>query len=83
MIKLEERDYKLLERVSDKLSTKYEILQLKDEHYIESDNLLVIVEDLLDRINDLEEELEDKEQELHQEPIKDYYDEYGVSRNDF
>ena len=56
------------------------------EHFPNKD--LISVDDLLSEIEDLDSEitrLEEKIEELEnqEEPIKDYYDYYGVSRKDF
>ena len=48
---------------------------------ISIEDLLSIIEDLDDEVSRLEEEIRDLENQ--EEPIRDYYDYYGVSRNDF
>jgi hypothetical protein len=64
MIKLKEYDYRLLNRVSEKLSLKIDIKEIDDELYIKNDDLLSILEELYDCNGYLEERIQDMEQEI-------------------
>lgn len=52
-----------------------------NQDLISVDDLLSVIEDLDSEIESLKEKIEELENQ--EEPIKDYYDYYGVSRNDF
>lgn len=78
---IDERDMKLLKKISDITNIGYGIIEVPTVgSYIENDSLIVMLEDLLTEYNKLEEDFEDYK---NQEEIKDEYDFYGVSRNDF
>ena len=64
MIKLEDYDVRLLERVSKKLSTDFGIKEIDDEFYIKEDVLFSLIDELYDYAGHLEEELEDMEQDI-------------------
>lgn len=64
MIKLKEYDYRLLNRVSEKLSLKIDIKEIDDELYIKNDDLLSVIEELYDCNGYLEERIQDMEQEI-------------------
>lgn len=56
------------------------------EGYIDAQDLLAIISDLIVEYHRKEEELEDKEnycKEWHQEKKVDWYDQYGISKQDF
>ena len=76
LIRLNETDEHTIERASDRTFTSY-----AENGIISVDTLLVAIDDLVDEIDKLKEEIEDLENQ--EEPIRDYYDYYGVSRNDF
>lgn len=76
LIRLGETDEHIIERASNRTSTSY-----AENGIISIDTLLVAIDDLVDEIDKLKEEIEDLENQ--EEPIRDYYDYYGVSRNDF
>ena len=76
LIRLNETDEHTIERASDRTFTSY-----AENGIISVDTLLVAIDDLVDEIDKLKEEIEELENQ--EEPIKDYYDYYGVSRNDF
>ena len=63
MIKLEDYDVRLLDRVSNKLSLKIDVKEIDDEFYIKNDDLLSVIDELYDRVGDLEEQIEDIEQD--------------------
>ena len=63
MIKLEDYDVRLLERVSNKLDLLIDTKIIDDEYYIKNDDLLSVIDELYDRIGDLEEQIEDIEQD--------------------
>ena len=52
-----------------------------NQDLISVDDLLSVIEDLDSEINGLKEKIEELENQ--EEPIRDYYDYYGVSRNNF
>lgn len=54
----------------------------KNKDIISVEDIIVELEEAYGEIEHLEEEIEDLENGDN-EPIKDYYDYYGVSRNDF
>ena len=64
MIKLKEYDYRLLNRVSEKLSLKIDIKDIDEEYYIKNDELIAVIEELYDCYGYLEERIQDMEQEL-------------------
>ena len=76
LIRLNETDEHTIERAGDRTLTSY-----AENGIISVDTLLVAIDDLVDEIDKLKEEIEDLENQ--EEPIRDYYDYYGVSRNDF
>ena len=63
MIKLEDYDVRLLDRVSNKLSLKVDVKEIDDEFYIKNDDLLSVIDELYDRVGYLEEQIEDIEQD--------------------
>ena len=63
MIKLEDYDVRLLDRVSNKLSLKIDVKEIDDEFYIKNDDLLSVIDELYDRVGYLEEQIEDIEQD--------------------
>lgn len=86
MIKLEDYDCRLLERVSNKLSLQIDIKEIDNEFYIKNDDLLSVVDELYDEVGHLEERIEDIEQDIQENyELKkiDEYDYYGVSKSDF
>lgn len=64
MIKLKEYDYRLLNRVSEKLSLKIDIKEIDEEYYIKIDELMAVIEELYDCNGYLEERIQDMEQEI-------------------
>lgn len=78
LIRLEEVDEHILERASDRTFTTY-----AENGIVSIDTMLVAIEDLVDEIDNLKDKIQDLEQQLEEGPVKDYYDYYGVSRNDF
>ena len=52
-----------------------------NQDLISIEELLAIIEELDSEVDRLKEKISDLENQ--EEPIKDYYDYYGVSRNDF
>lgn len=63
MIKLEDYDVRLLDRVSNKLSLKIDVKEIDDEFYIKNDDLLSVIDELYDEVGHLEERIEDIEQD--------------------
>jgi len=63
MIKLDDYDCKLLDRVSNKLNLKIDIKVIDYEFYIKGEDLLSVVDELYDEIGHLEERIEDIEQD--------------------
>lgn len=63
MIKLEDYDVRLLDRVSNKLSLKVDVKEIDDEFYIKNDDLLSVIDELYDEVGHLEEMIEDIEQD--------------------
>lgn len=78
LIRLNETDEHTIERASDRTFTSY-----AENGIISVDTLLVAIDDLVDEIDNLKDKIQDLEQQLKEGPVKDYYDYYGVSRNDF
>lgn len=78
LIRLEEVDKHIIERASDRTMTTY-----TENDIISVDSLLIAIENLIDEIDDLKDEIRSLEEQATEGPIKDYYDYYGVSRNDF
>lgn len=78
LIKLNETDRRTIDRASNLTITSY-----TDNGIVSVDTLLTIIEDLINEISDLNEQASNLEEQMKEEPIKDYYDYYGVSRNDF
>lgn len=78
LIRLEEIDEHIIERASERTFTSY-----AENGIISIDSLLVAIDDLVSEIDHLKEEIQDLEEQAQEGPIKDYYDYYGVSRNDF
>lgn len=76
LIRLNETDEHIIEKASERTFTNY-----SENGIISIDTLLTIIDDLVDQIDHLKEDIDDLENQ--EEPIKDYYDYYGVSRNDF
>ena len=64
MIKLEDYDCRLLERVSNKLSMDYKPREIDNEFYIKNEELLSAIDELYDRIGYLEEQIEDIKQDI-------------------
>jgi ATP-dependent 26S proteasome regulatory subunit len=64
MIKLEEYDCRLLERVSNKLNMDYKPREIDNEFYIKCEELLSAIDELYDRIGYLEEQIEDIKQDI-------------------
>lgn len=64
MIKLEDYDLRLLDRVSNKLGTDFDIKEIDNEFYIKNDNLFSMIDELYDEIGRLEERIEDIEQDI-------------------
>lgn len=78
LIRLSETDEHIIERASDRTFTSY-----AENGIISIDSLLVAIDDLVDEIDKLKEEISSLEQQMEEGGITDYYDYYGVSRNDF
>lgn len=78
LIRLEEVDKHIIERASDRTMTTY-----TENDIISVYNLLVAIDDLVDEIDDLRDEIRSLEEQATEGRITDYYDYYGVSRNDF
>ena len=76
LIRLNETDKHIIEIASDRTMTEY-----TENGIVSIDTLLVAIGDLVDTIDKLREDIDELENQ--EEPIKDYYDYYGVSRNDF
>lgn len=76
LIRLEEVDKHIIERASNRTMTTY-----TENDIISVDSLLVAIDDLVDEIDKLREDIDELENQ--EEKITDYYDYYGVSRNDF
>lgn len=76
LIRLNEVDEHIIERAGDRTLTAY-----SENGIVSIEALLGAIDDLVDIIDDLKDEIRDLENQ--EEPIKDYYDYYGVSRNDF
>ena len=86
MIKLEDYDYRLLTRISNKIGIKVDIKEIDNEFYIKSEDLFSIMDELYDNTSYLEEKLQDLEQDIqeHYEFKKiNPYEYYGVSREEF
>lgn len=64
MIKLEEYDCRLLERVTNKLRTDYKPIEIDNEFYIKNEDTLSAIDELYDMICHLEEEIEDIKQDI-------------------
>ena len=64
MIKLEEYDCRLLERVSNKLNMDYKPREVDNEFYIKNEEVLSAIDELYDRIGYLEEQIEDIKQDI-------------------
>lgn len=76
LIRLNETDEHIIERASDRTFTSY-----AENGIVSVDTLITAIDDLVDEIDHLKDEIQNLEQQ--EEPIRDYYDYYGVSRNDF
>ena len=64
MIKLEDYDCRLLERVSKKLNIDYKPREIDNEFYIKNEEVLSAIDELYDRIGYLEEQIEDIKQDI-------------------
>lgn len=86
MIKLEDYEYKLLQRISNKLDTKIDIKEIDDEYYIKNDEYHLVMDDLYDYASHIEEELEDLKADIEEnyEPKHtNPYSFYGINERDF
>ena len=86
MIKLEDYEYKLLQRISNKLNTKIDIKEIDDEYYIKEDEYHSVMDDLYDYVGHLEEKIEELEQDIQENYEPKHYNPYtlyGVNENDF
>lgn len=76
----------LYEKIKEKTLTYYDEFKVpdKEQYYIESENINVMLEDLLNKINILEEEIEDIKQDIEDNyrPIP-YSEQVEISDRDF
>ena len=88
-MKIDENKYYILKNAIDITLVNYDIKWFDAENidgYIDSEELLSIIQDLVVEYHKKEEELEELKEhckEHHQEKKIDYYDEYGISERDF
>ncbi len=78
LIRLNETDEHIIERASDRTFTSY-----AENGIVSVDALITAIDDLVDEVDHLKEEIQNLEQQAEEGRITDYYDYYGVSRNDF
>lgn len=64
MIKLEDYDIRLLERISKRLNTKIDIKEIDNEFYIKDDELLSVLDYVYDTVDHLEDEIRDINQDI-------------------
>lgn len=80
--KLSSSEYNALKKVEDITCSDYEIVG----NFIPVDMLIGVIEDLLVEIDRLEEEKKDREQDIENNyELKEtnFYEEYGISEEDF
>ena len=68
-MKLNKKEIEIIERVQEITLTDYGIKKIEEEGYIDTNNLIVALEDLLNETERLEEQIENYRYALHHEGL--------------